>query len=200
MSTAHSLRRLFFGAGAAVLAVLACLIAGIVLFAHGLDRQEPLDITDSEGIVVLTGGADRITEALGLLNRQKGRRLLISGVNMATTPESLRRLAPTHAALFECCVDLDYHASNTRSNAAEAARWARGLGYRSLILVTASYHMPRARLEFVRAMPEINIRTHPVVPDASRIRRWWQDGALTRIIAMEYLKYQFARIRGMLGL
>jgi uncharacterized SAM-binding protein YcdF (DUF218 family) len=180
---------------------LLCLIygAGLLAFMNAIERREPEDIALADGIVVLTGGADRIGEALGLLHREKGRRLLISGVNAAANMESLRRLWPAHAALFECCVDLDYRAPNTRANAAETRLWAEQRGYRSLILVTASYHMPRAALEFSRAMPGIELRRHVVVPESSRLNRWWQDGALTRIVMLEFAKYGVARMRIALG-
>ena len=67
--------------------------------------------------------------------------------------------------MFDCCVDLGFTAANTLGNARETAEWARAKGYSALILVTADYHMPRARLELRAAMPEADIsrlsRGHP---------------------------------------
>lgn len=183
----------------AILAGLA-LVIGVVLFARSLDRRESRVLTAADGIVVLTGGADRINEALQLLERGLGRRLMISGVNVHSTAEALKRLWPGREHLFECCIDLDYQARNTYENAIEARRWARAQGFTSLILVTASYHLPRARLELQHAMPEAAIQPYPVVPLASRINRWWQEPALMRIIALEFVKYSAASIRLALGI
>lgn len=182
-----------------VLTTLA-LIIGVVLFARSLDRREPRAVVPADGIVVLTGGADRINEALQLLERGLGRRLMISGVNMNSTAEALKRLWPGREHLFECCIDLDYQARNTYENAIEARRWARAQGFTSLLLVTASYHLPRAALELKHAMPEAVIQPYPVVPLASRINRWWQEPALMRIIALEFVKYSAASIRLALGI
>lgn len=174
--------------------------AGIVLFARSLERREQVEINPADGIVVLTGGADRINDAFVLLERGLGRRLFISGVNARSTPELLKRRWPGREPLFACCVDLDYLARNTYENAIESRRWAKGHEFKSLILVTASYHLPRAKLEFEHAMPGIVIQAYPVVPEASRINRWWQEPTLTRIIALEFLKYWAASIRTTLGL
>lgn len=182
-----------------VLAILA-LIVGVVLFARSLERRESRALTAADGIVVLTGGADRINEAMQLLERGLGRRLMISGVNVHSTAEALKRHWPGREHLFECCIDLDYQARNTYENAIEARRWARAQRFTSLILVTASYHLPRARLELQYAMPEALIQPYPVVPLASRINRWWQDPVLMRIIALEFVKYSAASIRLALGI
>lgn len=182
-----------------ILAALG-LVIGVVLFARSLERREPRAVTPADGIVVLTGGADRINEALQLLERGLGRRLMISGVNVHSTAEALKRHWPGRENLFECCIDLDYQARNTYENAIEARRWARAQGFTSLILVTASYHLPRARLELRHAMPEASIQPYPVVPLASRINRWWQEPALMRIIALEFVKYSAASIRLALGI
>jgi uncharacterized SAM-binding protein YcdF (DUF218 family) len=197
--TLRPARRLVRGFVLAVLAMGLAVLAGIVLFANSLERREVKDIEQADGIVVVTGGADRIDEALGLIERGKGRRLLISGVNVHSTPELLRRRWPGRAELFGCCIDLDYQARNTYGNAIESRAWARKNGFRSLILVTASYHLPRTMLEFRAAMPEIEITGFPVVPEASRINRWWQEPALMRIIVLEFFKYWAASLRLSLG-
>jgi uncharacterized SAM-binding protein YcdF (DUF218 family) len=183
----------------AVLAFVA-LVIGIILFARGLERRDQRAPFPADGIVVLTGGADRINEALQLLEQGMGKRLVISGVNIHSTAEALKRRWPGREKLFDCCIDLDYSARNTYGNAIETRRWVDGQGFKSLILVTASYHLPRAMLEFEHAMPGITIEVYPVVPEASRINRWWQEPALTRIIVMEFIKYWAASLRLSLGL
>src|SRR5579871_7072424 len=72
----------------------AALIGGFVWFAfHIADRESRLDRA-ADGIVALTGGPSRITDAVELLASGRGRRLLISGVNPSTTPGELIKLTP----------------------------------------------------------------------------------------------------------
>lgn len=178
----------------------ACLVFGTILFAARLDRREPVALRPAEGIVVLTGGADRILDGLGLLERRLGERLFISGVNAQTRAETLKRQWPGRDALFACCIDLDFRARNTYGNAIETRNWVQRHSFSSLILVTASYHVPRAQLEFASAMPHVALQVYPVVPEASRINRWWQEPVLTRILVLEFVKYTAARVRILVGL
>ena len=180
------------GAG---LAMAAAFLAGFVAFAASLDRREAPVAPQVDGIVVLTGGADRIEDALRLLAEARGRRLLISGVGAATTPESLRRQWPERVTLFACCVDLDYVSRNTRQNAREGGLWAVRHGFGSVLLVTASYHLPRATLEFRHLHPGLRLVGYPVVPHESKLNRWWQEPALLRLLLLEYGTYVAAILR-----
>ncbi|MFY8113198.1 MAG: YdcF family protein [Rhabdaerophilum sp.] len=179
---------------------LAALVLGTILFAAGLERREPVALQPAEGVVVLTGGADRILDGLVLMERRLGQRLFISGVNAQIRAETLKRQWPGRDGLFACCIDLDFRARNTYGNAIETRDWVQRHGFASLILVTASYHVPRAQLEFSAAMPHVALQIYPVVPEASRINRWWQEPALTRILMLEFVKYSAARLRILAGL
>ena len=178
-----------------ILLGLLAVFIGFALFVRQISPREVTEPEAADGIVVLTGGADRIQDGLLLLAEGKGRRLLISGVNVHSTKDDLKRRWPGHDALFACCVDLDYNARNTFGNAQEGASWARKNRFRSLILVTASYHMPRAQLEFEAAMPEAVLRIFPVIPEASGLGQWWGDRALIRIILLEFVKFWGATLR-----
>lgn len=193
-------RRLVRPLGWVLVTGVVTVIAAFLAFAWMLERREPREMPVMDGIVVVTGGADRIDEALALLEQYKGRRLLISGVNVSSTPEQFRRRWPGREPLFDCCVDLDYQARNTYGNAIESRAWAKRNGIRSFILVTASYHLPRTLVEFEAAMPDIAIAAYPVVPEASRLNRWWQEPHLTRIIVLEFVKYWAAVLRTSIGL
>ena len=124
----------------------------------------------ADGVVVFTGGSERIASAIDLIDEGAGGRLLISGVHPDATPAQIADLAngdPARtAALFECCVDLGFEARTTIGNADEAAGWARANRFRSLILVTSDYHMPRAMLETRRELPDVAITPHPVYSGA----------------------------------
>ena len=128
------------GVAAAVL-----LTGGFFWFVSGIATEEvPLD-RNADGIVVLTGAAARIPDAIELLAAERGKRLLISGVHRATRAREIARLTPLYAKYFSCCIDLDRSALNTFGNALEAKRWAHDHNFTSLIVVTSNWHMPRAR-------------------------------------------------------
>ena len=78
---------------------------------------------NADGIVVLTGDASRISEAIELLANRRGQRLLISGASRATTATEISRLNPEFARWVRCCVDFD-RSLNTLGNAIETRRWA----------------------------------------------------------------------------
>jgi uncharacterized SAM-binding protein YcdF (DUF218 family) len=166
----------------------AVLFIGFLVFAGMVQKRSQDDPARAEAIVVLTGGEARIPEALKLLKRGYAKRLLISGVNPATTKLELIRLNPENASLFKCCVDLDRKAINTVSNAEETARWARDAGFRSLIVVTSNYHMPRSLIELRRELPDVELVSYPVHSASMDMERWWGHPLSLRILISEYLK------------
>lgn len=174
----------------------AALIAGYVGFALSLERAETTHVIQADGVVALTGGADRVLEAAELLARGQARRLLITGVNRSTRGHHLARLLPVSRDLFACCVDLGYKAQDTAGNALETRDWARAHGIaRSLIVVTSNYHMPRALVELSAALPEVDLYPFPVVSERIRIADWPRDATVARFIAAEYVKYLLAVAR-----
>src|SRR5580658_9617318 len=179
------------------LAVLcAVLLAiGFTCFVWLLPSEEVVLDRNADGIVVLTGGTSRVTDALELLASGRGKRLLITGVNAGTTTGDIAREVVNYTAMLSCCVDLDYSALNTYGNAVQARRWALAHGFHSLIVVTSAYHMPRALAELAHQLPDAALIPFPVVSDRLRIEPWWSSGATTRLVLSEYLKYLFAKMR-----
>src|SRR5712671_5472396 len=127
---------------------------GFIAFLSQLRGVEVKPARNADGIVVFTGGSSRVSDAMELLAAGYGKRLLISGVLPTNDASDISRSVPDSQSLMGCCVDLDRSAVNTRSNAAETRRWARERGFRSLIVVTSNYHMPRAIVELSHAMPD----------------------------------------------
>lgn len=196
------------GDGATPLALaLALLLGAASLWAGGFATYlsriplAPLaEVPAADGIVVLTGGARRLDEALALLEAGKGERLLISGVNPTATRADLAALVdPALGGRFECCVDLDYVATSTIGNAAETARWADRHGYRRLLVVTAAYHMPRSLFELGTQMPGVALVGVPVFPDATSGPGSWRTPVALRLLATEYTKYLAALLRVRFG-
>lgn len=166
----------------------AILFGGFVWFAVTVDSGRP-DAPSADGIVALTGGESRLDAAVALLEQGAGERLLISGVDPGTTRDDIRALFARTPRSFDCCVDLGWTAKDTVGNAAEAAAWTREKGYRSLIVVTAHYHMPRALLELSAALPGVALIPYPVAPETVRLDSWWSDPATLKLLAGEYVKY-----------
>jgi uncharacterized SAM-binding protein YcdF (DUF218 family) len=170
------------------------LALGFLWFIWRLPADEVVLNRNADGIVVLTGGASRISDAIELLAHGHGQRLLISGVNRATNRTEISRLNPDYARMVRCCVDFD-RSLNTLGNAVETRRWAEARGFRSLIVVTSSYHMPRAMSEIAHQLPNVALIPFPVVTDKLRIESWWTNATTTRLLLLEYMKYIVASAR-----
>lgn len=127
-------------------------LLGYALFAVLLPR--PADDRRTDAIVVLTGGAGRLERGIDLLQRKRAERMLISGVARTVRPVELAERHQVDEALFECCIDLGRESVDTRSNAAETARWLERRKLRTVRLVTTDWHMPRARFELSRQLGE----------------------------------------------
>ena len=179
-----------------VLAVVFVAAAiGFVGFLSQLRGAETEHAAKADGIVVLTGGSSRVSDAMELLAGGYGKRLLISGVHPTNAASDISRSLSDNQSYLNCCVDLDRSAVNTRSNAAETRRWANERGSKSLIVVTSNYHMPRAIVELSHAMPEIQLIPFAVVGDKWRDEPWWTSGTTLRLLLSEYVKYVAAELR-----
>ena len=55
--------------------------------------------------------------------------------------------------------------------------------------------VPRALAELSHQLPDIALIPYPVVSDQLRIEPWWSNGATTRLVLSEYLKYLAAKLR-----
>jgi uncharacterized SAM-binding protein YcdF (DUF218 family) len=169
--------------------------AGFVAFLSQLRGAEVAPQSKADGIVVLTGGSSRVSDAMELLAAGYGRRLLISGVHPTSTASDISRTLPENQSFMTCCVDLDRSAVSTRGNAAETRRWVHERGFRSLIVVISNYHMPRAIVEFSHAMPDVTLIPFAVVGDKWREEPWWTSPSTLRLLFSEYAKYVAAEIR-----
>src|SRR3954452_14618890 len=177
------------------LAVVLAFALGFVWFASQISTREVTLTRNADGIVVLTGGSSRVNDAFELLASKRGRRLLITGVYPATNRGEISRLLPEYQRLFACCVDLDRTAVNTLGNAIGTRRWVQAQGFRSLIVVTSAYHMPRALAELAHQLPGVEFVPYPVVSERLRAEPWWSHIATAKLLFSEYVKYIVAAIR-----
>lgn len=193
---AHVILRLF---GYLILSAVALFAGGFIVFYQHVATIAPPPEPKADAIVVLTGGYQRIDEAVDLLVKGAGKRLLISGVNPATTGNHIRLLTRAPDELFECCVDIGHDALDTTGNATETARWIRGYGFGTVILVTNNYHMPRALAELERTDHGTRFIPYPVRTDLSpgKIAR---NPLLIRTLASEYVKYLLVISRDWTGI
>ena len=181
--------------------VFVCAITGFVAFLAQLRGVETQPPRTADGIVVLTGGSSRVSDAMELLAAGYGKRLLISGVHPTSAASDISRSLPENQALSDnqsllgCCVDLDRSAVNTRSNATETRRWVSERGFKSLIVVTSNYHMPRAIAEMSHAMPDVTLIPFAVIGDKWRDEPWWTSGTTFRLVLSEYAKYVAVELR-----
>jgi uncharacterized SAM-binding protein YcdF (DUF218 family) len=171
------------------------LAGGFLWFVFHIPGEDPLLGRKADGIVVLTGGASRIPDAIELLAAERGARLLITGVYRATSRDEIARLTPLYSRFFTCCVDLDRTALNTLGNAIETRRWAKEHNFNSLIIVTSGWHMPRAMVELQHQLPETTLIPYPVVSEKIKTESWLHNGEILRLLMSEYLKYLFAVVR-----
>jgi uncharacterized SAM-binding protein YcdF (DUF218 family) len=186
--------------GAAIAAVAfggAVLLIGLGFFLFwGLIEDEPgQNVPRADGIVALTGGEARIPEAVRLLAQGKGRRLLISGVNPTTTRKELAGLAPNSQHLFRCCIDVGREARDTIGNADETSQWVKQRRFKSLIVVTASYHMPRSLAELRRTLPDVELIPYPVQPRNLHVNSWWAHRPTLQLLLTEYIKFMPSFLR-----
>jgi uncharacterized SAM-binding protein YcdF (DUF218 family) len=173
------------------LAVFGLWLAGFVGFAAAVwTASPPAPIPHADGIVALTGGDDRVGTALALLAAKDAPVLLISGAGRGTY---LGDFTPDDAAAateYAGAITLGHAAVTTRGNAIETAQWAARLHVKSLLVVTADYHMPRALFVIHQRLPGVLLIGVPVRPPA--MSHVFAASTL-RLLAVEYTKFLLAR-------
>lgn len=167
-------------------------VVGLFAFANSIPRKPQRSREKTDAIVVLTGGSLRLEKGLSLLSQKMGKKLFVSGVHRGVDVQQLIDRSRRSPEMIDCCIVLGYTADHTAGNATETAAWMRKEGYKSLRLVTASYHMPRSLIEFHYAMPHIRIIPHPVFPANVKVDEWWRWPGTAVLIVSEYNKYLVA--------
>ena len=145
---------------------------------------------NTDGIVVLTGDKNRISEGINILKKSSSQRLLISGVNKKISNSVIKSLYANDTEtrqLFNCCIHFDKISKNTFENSRETYFWARDQNLKTLLIVTSYYHIPRVKLEFSRFFQKDSLYYKSVKvakDDESDI-----SIEIIRKIIFEYIKY-----------
>ena len=168
--------------------LLVCItgwIIGFGLYLYRIHHFKP-HLAPTSGIVILTGGKERIKEGLMLLDKNPTSPLIITGVQ---TIQHLREVA--HFPEYESHINLGFKATTTRENALETLEWNQKKGCTSLQIVTSHYHIQRSLLELQNAMPRVKMKPYPVVSHSFRDLRWLFRPKLWHLLFKEYNKYLF---------
>ena len=152
-----------------------------------------------QGIVALTGGRNRISKAIELLNSGNTERLLISGVRKGTTVEDIIKREDV-SLTSNSPIELGYTATDTVGNAKEVKDWVVRHNLESIQVVTSFYHVPRSRLELEKEIPSVRI-DFVSVPSEYVSSKWWSRISSFCFIAKEYTKFLIVYLQyKMLGL
>lgn len=164
-------------------------VIGFEVFDYHINHFAPSSESKAEAIVVLTGGRNRLKEAVKLLNAQAADKLFISGVFHGTSLKELQNREDVEIFNSEQ-VTLDKRSTNTVENAKETAEWIREHKIKSIYLVTSNYHMPRSMVEFRHYSPELKIIPYPVYSD--RVAKiWWKNWHSCSLLFSEYNKFLY---------
>lgn len=181
------IRRLLIYGG---LSLLAAWCLGFVYFAHCINSYEIDKTAKTDAIIVLTGGRNRISEGIKLLNDNLADKLFISGVPENISIRQIEKQAGI-AAEDETKIELGRKAKNTIENAIETEEWIKKNDIKSIRLVTSSYHIPRSLQEFIIYVTkgnDLEVIINPIYsPNVSL--KWWKSWGTFRLLVMEYNKF-----------
>lgn len=177
--------------------LLLSLVIGLGLYARAIKIRS--NFTDPEKvdlIVVLTGGSGRINEGVRLLDQGVAPRLFVTGVEAAgqlylNAPSyDLKKLKNDGRVL------VDPTAKNTNENALRTKEMIEELSpppFR-ILLVSSTYHLPRAELVFKKILPTTaKISLYPVKSINYDPDKWWRDITSLKLLVGEFFKYLWYR-------
>ena len=168
-------------------------IGGFMIFDAYIKKSQN-NTAKTDAIVVLTGGKNRISEALELFNNDMADILIISGVNDKVSINELQAQNKTLITKNKDKIIIGREAANTNQNAIEVSDAIRRNNVRSVRLVTSFYHMPRSREEILAHNPDLEIIIHPVYSQ-NVSSKWWKKWNSFKLIASEFNKFAFVYIK-----
>jgi len=163
---------------------------GFCLFVHHINSYEIDTESKTDAIIVLTGGRNRISEGIRLLNNNMAEKLFISGVPDDISINDIEKQAQITADDKNRII-LGRKATNTIENASETLEWARQNNVHSIRLVTSSYHIPRSLQEFIvnaTQGEDLQVILNPIYSPNVK-RDWWRNRGTFRLLITEYNKF-----------
>ena len=174
--------------------ILCFWIIGLIKFDEVIPSVEETNQTQTQAIVVLTGGSGRLDEGLSLLAKDIKALLFVSGVYEGNEVRHLLKFSKQGPSALGTRIAIG-NATNTHENALETGAWVIRNGIQSLRLVTAAYHMPRSLLEFENVLPNTLIISHPIFPKHVKQDKWWAYPGTAAIVISEYNKFLLVWVR-----
>lgn len=169
-------------------------LGGFIIFAQYIQSYRLDYETHTDAVAVLTGGRNRIAEAVKIFNMGLADNMIISGVGRDVTLEQLEAQNHSQITAANKNIILGDQARNTIENAIEVREMIRRHNWRSLRLVTSFYHMPRSEQEIWAQNPDIEIIAHPVYSNYVSVK-WWKNWRSFKLIASEYTKFVFVYLK-----
>jgi uncharacterized SAM-binding protein YcdF (DUF218 family) len=145
--------------------VAAWLVACLVLFVW--PPAESSAPAHADVVVVLSGSKRRLPPALALIRRGVAPVLALSTVQRTKHWPQAERLCAAHryaGARVVCFTAVPY---NTRGEARTVARLARERGWHSIVVVSSTFHLTRAKMLFERCY-------HGRLAMIGSPSTWWQ--------------------------
>ena len=166
---------------------------GFLAFDYRINHFSQNSDAKADAIVILTGGRNRLSAAVKLLNAKKAEKMFISGVDKAISIKELQKRKDVEIFSSEN-ITLDKKSTNTVENARETSQWIKDNHIRSIYLVTSNYHMPRSMVEFHYYSPKLEIISYPVFSDKVE-RKWWKSWHSFKLLTGEYNKFLYVLVR-----
>lgn len=180
------------------MAIILLWFGGFAIFNYHIHNYNIDKTSKTDAIIALTGGSNRIKEAVELINNRLSNILFISGVKKGISFEEIAhtqnlKINPT------CSIIIEQASTNTVENAIQTSEWMKKNNIKTIRLVTSNYHIPRSYLEFKTNNPDLKIIINPVYSNKVS-DKWWKNGGSFMLIASEYTKFMFVYLKNLLSL
>ena len=157
------------------------------IFSYIKNAQINDNIDDNWGVVALTGGRNRIAQAVEIYEKNNNGFMLISGVKKGTTLDMILKRDDITIKVNKK-IDLGYNAVDTVGNAKEIREWSDKNNIDNIYVVTSFYHIPRSKLEIERCVKGKNI-VYIASPSDFVKKEWWSNFNSFEFLMKEYVKF-----------
>jgi uncharacterized SAM-binding protein YcdF (DUF218 family) len=160
-------------------------------------------------MIVLAPWLDRILTAADLYRegyapqivltrerRQRAEQMLIERTLVESGEDRRRKILHALGVPLDSIVILDGFVSSTVDEALRFAEWASGRPIRSVLVVTSPEHTRRARLAFMKALENLQVRVVVRPSSLTEFRRdtWWRSRSTLRDGVLELQKLVYYRL------